>query len=68
MRTTRHWWQTGTIFQIYPWSFQDSNDDGIGDLPGIASRLEYLEWLGIDAIWISPNLPLAHGRFWLRCR
>jgi alpha-glucosidase len=51
------WWQRGVIYQIYPRSFQDSNGDGIGDLPGIASRMEYLQWLGIDAIWISPFYP-----------
>jgi alpha-glucosidase len=48
------WWKKGIIYQIYPRSFQDSNGDGIGDLPGIISRLDYLQWLGIDAIWISP--------------
>src|SRR5687767_9400984 len=48
------WWKTGVIYQIYPRSFQDSNGDGIGDLQGIASRLDYLVWLGIDAIWLSP--------------
>ena len=48
------WWQTGVIYQIYPRSFQDSNGDGIGDLRGIAARLDYLVSLGIDAIWISP--------------
>jgi len=48
------WWQKGIIYQIYPRSFQDSNDDGVGDLKGIFSRLDYLQWLGIDAIWISP--------------
>ncbi len=48
------WWQKGIIYQVYPRSFQDSNDDGVGDLPGILSRLDYLEWLGVDAIWISP--------------
>lgn len=63
MRPTLHWWQTGTVYQIYPWSFQDSNDDGIGDLPGIASRLDYLEWLGIDAIWISPIFPSPMADF-----
>ena len=42
------------MYQVYPRSFQDSNGDGTGDLPGIISRLDYLEWLGIDAIWISP--------------
>lgn len=48
------WWHTATIYQIYPRSFSDSNDDGVGDLPGIISRLDYLERLGIDAIWLSP--------------
>jgi alpha-glucosidase len=48
------WWQKGIVYQIYPRSFQDSNGDGVGDLPGIASRLDYLKWLGVDAIWISP--------------
>jgi alpha-glucosidase len=51
------WWQTGTIYQIYPRSFQDSNGDGIGDLDGIRRRLNYLVWLGVDAIWISPIYP-----------
>ncbi|WP_187261895.1 alpha-amylase family glycosyl hydrolase [Pontibacter beigongshangensis] len=55
------WWQEGVIYQIYPRSFQDSNGDGVGDLQGIISRLDYLEWLGIDAIWISPifSSPMA---------
>ena len=48
------WWETAVIYQIYPRSFQDSNGDGIGDLPGITSRLEYIADLGVDAIWISP--------------
>jgi len=48
------WWETAIIYQIYPRSFQDSNDDGIGDLPGITSRLGYIAGLGVDAIWISP--------------
>ena len=48
------WWETAVIYQIYPRSFQDSNADGIGDLPGIISRLDYLAGLGVDAIWISP--------------
>ena len=48
------WWENAVIYQIYPRSFQDSNDDGIGDLKGITSRLNYLSELGVDAIWISP--------------
>jgi alpha-glucosidase len=48
------WWQRGAIYQIYPRSFCDSNGDGVGDLPGITSRLDYLAWLGVGAIWLSP--------------
>ena len=48
------WWKKAVVYQIYPRSFQDSNGDGIGDLPGITSRLEYLRELGVDVIWLSP--------------
>lgn len=48
------WWQNAVVYQIYPRSFQDSNGDGIGDLQGIIKRLNYLELLGINAIWLSP--------------
>jgi len=48
------WWRNGVIYQIYPRSFQDSNGDGVGDLRGIIRRLDYLQWLGIDAIWMTP--------------
>jgi alpha-glucosidase len=48
------WWESAVIYQVYPRSFQDSDGDGIGDLHGITSRLEYLAWLGVDAVWISP--------------
>src|SRR3954464_4763664 len=48
------WWQSGVIYQIYPRSFQDTNGDGIGDLNGIASRLDYLVEVGVHAIWLSP--------------
>jgi alpha-glucosidase len=48
------WWQRGVIYQIYPRSFQDSDGDGIGDLPGLISRLDYLASLGIGAVWLSP--------------
>lgn len=48
------WWQKAVVYQIYPRSFQDSNGDGIGDISGIISRLDYLQLLGITAIWLSP--------------
>jgi len=48
------WWRGGVIYQIYPRSFQDSNGDGIGDLPGITARLEHIARLGADGIWLSP--------------
>ncbi|MCC2752867.1 alpha-glucosidase [Enterococcus gallinarum] len=48
------WWQKAVVYQVYPRSFQDSNGDGIGDLKGIIQRLDYLAYLGIDAIWLSP--------------
>jgi alpha-glucosidase len=51
------WWQRGVIYQVYPLSFQDSDGDGFGDLPGLLSRLDYLQWLGVDAIWLSPIHP-----------
>jgi alpha-glucosidase len=60
---TFQWWQTGIIYQIYPRSFQDSNNDGIGDLKGIISRLDYLKWLGISAIWMSPVYPSPMADF-----
>lgn len=50
----KHWWQSSVIYQIYPRSFMDSNNDGIGDIKGIISKLDYLNTLGIDAIWLSP--------------
>lgn len=52
--TQRKWWQNAVVYQIYPRSFQDSNGDGIGDIPGIIRRLDYLADLGIDAVWLSP--------------
>ncbi|HVY79550.1 MAG TPA: alpha-amylase family glycosyl hydrolase [Steroidobacteraceae bacterium] len=51
------WWQRAVIYQIYPRSFQDSNGDGIGDLPGVLSRLDHLSELGVDAVWLSPVQP-----------
>jgi alpha-glucosidase len=60
---TSLWWQTGVIYQLYPRSFQDSNGDGIGDIRGIISRLDYLKWLGITAIWVSPIYPSPMADF-----
>jgi alpha-glucosidase len=51
------WWKRGVIYQIYPLSFQDTNGDGKGDLQGIRRRLDYLAWLGVDAVWLSPIFP-----------
>ena len=51
------WWKKGVIYQIYPRSFADSNQDGIGDLNGITKNLDYLKDLGVDAIWLSPINP-----------
>ena len=59
-----HWWETGVIYQVYPRSFQDSNGDGVGDLAGITSRLDYLRnTLGVDAIWVSPVFPSPMADF-----
>jgi alpha-glucosidase len=60
---SRLWWQDGVVYQIYPRSFQDSNGDGVGDLPGIESRLDYLVALGVDAVWISPFYPSPMADF-----
>ncbi|MET3696433.1 oligo-1,6-glucosidase [Bacillus oleivorans] len=51
---TRKWWKESVVYQIYPRSFYDSNGDGIGDIPGIIQKLDYLKELGIDVIWLSP--------------
>jgi alpha-glucosidase len=58
-----HWWERGNVYQIYPRSFMDSNGDGIGDLAGIRQKLDYLQWLGVDAIWISPIYPTPMADF-----
>ncbi len=52
--TASAWWKEAVVYQIYPLSFMDSNGDGIGDIPGITSRLDYLKDLGVDVIWLSP--------------
>ena len=50
----KHWWNNSVVYQIYPKSFQDSNGDGVGDLRGIINRLDYLQKLGVDVIWLNP--------------
>lgn len=52
--STNKWWKNAVIYQVYPRSFFDSNGDGVGDIQGIIQKLDYLENLGIDAIWLSP--------------
>ncbi|MGZ8716572.1 MAG: alpha-amylase family glycosyl hydrolase [Gaiellaceae bacterium] len=51
------WWERAVIYQVYPRSYADSNADGIGDLPGIVSKLDHLVWLGVDVLWLSPTFP-----------
>ena len=53
-KTKRDWWRSAVFYQIYPKSFMDTTGSGVGDLRGIISKLDYLENLGIDGIWLSP--------------
>ena len=48
------WWHKSVVYQIYPKSFMDSNNDGIGDINGIIQKLDYLKYLGVDVLWLSP--------------
>ncbi len=57
------WWRDGVIYQVYPRSFQDSDGDGVGDLRGITSRLDYLVGLGVDVVWVSPIYPSPMADF-----
>ncbi|MEM4782454.1 MAG: alpha-glucosidase [Halalkalicoccus sp.] len=50
----RTWWKEAVVYQIYPKSFNDSDGDGVGDIPGIAEKVEYLDWLGVDVVWLNP--------------
>src|SRR5215469_6394891 len=52
-----NWWKDAVVYEIYPRSFQDSNGDGVGDLNGVTRRLDYLQKLGVDAIWLTPIYP-----------
>ena len=63
MSATHSWWQKGVIYQIYPRSFFDTNRDGVGDLSGIIAKMDYLQWLGVDAIWLSPIYPSPMADF-----
>jgi oligo-1,6-glucosidase len=62
------WWKEAVVYQIYPRSFKDSNGDGIGDLPGITSKLDYLQKLGVNVLWLSPyfDSPNADGGYDIR--
>src|ERR1700722_12630647 len=53
----QHWWQGALIYEVYLRSFADQNNDGVGDLPGLTSKLDYIAGLGVDAIWITPFYP-----------
>ena len=57
MSDAHDWWRDAVVYQIYPRSYADTTGDGHGDLPGIAAHLDHLEWLGVDAIWLSPTFP-----------
>jgi alpha-glucosidase len=61
-RTVR-WWREGVVYQAYPRSFADSNDDGIGDLPGLIGRLDHLQWLGVSGLWLNPIMPSPNRDF-----
>jgi alpha-glucosidase len=51
------WWQRGVVYEIAAISFPDSDGDGNGDLPGLIKRIDYLDWLGIEAVWLTPIFP-----------
>lgn len=54
------WWQRGAIYRVYLRSFKDSRGDGFGDFPGMVSKLDYLAWLGMGTVWISPFYPWSY--------
>ncbi|MDQ6836193.1 MAG: alpha-amylase family glycosyl hydrolase [Actinomycetota bacterium] len=57
------WWDNAVVYQVYIRSFQDSDGDGVGDLPGVTSRLEHISWLGAEAVWLSPIYPSPNADF-----
>jgi alpha-glucosidase len=57
------WWRDGVLYQVYPRSFRDANGDGVGDLPGIVEKLNHLEWLGVEGLWLNPTFP-SPNRDW----
>ena len=59
----RRWWESATVYQIYPRSFGDTTGNGIGDLEGIRRHLDHLAWLGVDAVWLSPFYPSPMADF-----
>ena len=65
MKGGNDWWRHAVVYQVYPRSFADSDGDGMGDIPGLISRLDYLADLGVDAIWVSPyyTSPLHDGGY-----
>ena len=56
-RSAARWWHGATLYQVYVRSWLDTNGDGYGDLPGVMAKLDYLAWLGVDGIWLSPTMP-----------
>ena len=63
--TARDWWKSAVVYQVYPRSFADSDGDGVGDLGGIIERLDHLQRLGIDVVWLSPvyRSPMADNGY-----
>ena len=61
--SSQTWWRDGVLYQIYPRSFADSDGDGVGDLQGLIGRLDHLEWLGVDGIWLNPTMPSPNVAF-----
>jgi len=63
VQRNQSWWPQSVIYQVYVRSFADSNGDGVGDLPGVIGKLDYLQWLGVDALWLSPINPSPNVDF-----